>query len=163
MTYTTDECCPRFSPEKWDKKHHDWKHKPFIMESIPTLFHIPFPPMIGKKAEKLTGLKEDAKKTEEQKEDALFLFRDPTAFRSELYLSTTGTVPHANNVAISGKFVSQVFDGNYNAIPKFMKQMDAWLATEGLKSKDYYVHYAYCPKCAKKFGANYMILFARID
>lgn len=163
MTYAKDECCPRFSPEKWDKKRHEWKDKPFIMESIPTFLHIPFPPMIGKKAGKMTCLKEEAKMTEANKEDALFLFRDPSAFRSELYLSTTGAVPQANNVAISGKFVSRVFDGNYNAIPKFMKQMDTWLSTEGMKARDYYVHYAYCPKCAKKFGANYMILFAKVD
>lgn len=29
-------------------------------------------------------------------------------------------------------------------------------------AKKYYVHYAYCPKCEKKFGHNYMILFAEV-
>jgi len=27
-------------------------------------------------------------------------------------------------------------------------------------AKDYYVHYAYCPRCAEKFGHNYMSIFA---
>jgi hypothetical protein len=70
-------------------------------------------------------------------------------------------VPQANNVTISGTFISKVFSGPYNAIPKFIKQMNEYLATQGKKAKDYYVHYAYCPKCAKKYGDNYMILFAQ--
>jgi hypothetical protein len=30
-------------------------------------------------------------------------------------------------VTISGDFISQVFDGGYNEVPKFMKQMDEYL------------------------------------
>ncbi|MGE5348665.1 MAG: hydrolase, partial [Actinomycetota bacterium] len=66
-------------------------------------------------------------------------------------------------VTISGNFISRTFDGDYNAIPKFIRVMDQYLAESGKKAKDYYVHYAYCPKCAKKFGHNYMILFAEVQ
>jgi len=90
------------------------------------------------------------------------LFRDPSAFKSEIYLSVTGNVSGANNAKISGTFIGKVFAGDYNAIPGFIKQMNEYLAKKGKTAKDYYVHYAYCPKCAKKYGNNYMILFARI-
>ncbi len=50
---SSDECCPEFDPKKWDKKSFDWKDKEFLKETIPTLFHIPFPPMIGKKIMKM--------------------------------------------------------------------------------------------------------------
>lgn len=162
MNTKNDECCPKFYPERWDKISHTWDKKTFIKESIPTFFHIPWPPMIGKKATIMTKLKEDAGKIEANKEDALFLFRDPSAFRSELFLSATGTVPNADNVTISGKFISKVFVGGYNAIPKFIKEMDTYLGTQHLKAKDYYVHYAYCPKCAQKYGNNYILLFAQV-
>lgn len=46
---TKNECCPEFNPKKWDEKTFDWNNKQFVKETIPTLFHIPFPPMIGKK------------------------------------------------------------------------------------------------------------------
>lgn len=97
-----------------------------------------------------------------EKEDTLILFRDPTPFKGEIYISVEKDVPTENNVVISGSFVSRVFDGGYNAIPKFVKIMDEYLTKIGKKAKDYYIHYAYCPKCAKKFGHNYMILFAEI-
>ena len=96
------------------------------------------------------------------KEDILVLFTDPHPFKSEIYFSVTGSVSDAKNVALSGAFKSKVFDGPYNAIPKYIKEMDGWLANKGEKSKKYYVHYAYCPKCAKDSGHNYMILFAEI-
>lgn len=156
------ECCPEFNPEKWDKRTFNWENKPFIKEAIPTLFHIPFPPMVGKKITKMWKMAEQAQKTAENKEDILVLFSDPSPFKSELYFSVTGNVPEANNTSLSGTFMSKVFDGRFNAVPKFMKQMDEYLSEQGKKAKKYYVHYAYCPGCAKKFGHNYMVLFAQI-
>jgi len=158
------ECCPEFKPEKWDKKTLSWENKKFIKDSLPTFFHIPFPPMIGKKITRMWKAVEESGSVAPNKEDTLILFRDPSAFKSEIYISISveKDVLSENNVSISGNFVSKVFDGGYNAIPKFIKIMNDYLAETGKKAKDYYVHYAYCPKCAKKFGHNYMILFAKI-
>ena len=155
-----DECCPKFNPKKWDEKTFVWKNKLFIKESIPTLFHMPFPPMIGKKITKMMNLASNPNRIDSKKNDVLVLFRDPSAFRSEIYISVTGEVAKANNIKISGTFKSKVFEGPYNAIPSFIKQMNQYLGKE-VASEDYYVHYAYCPKCEKKFGHNYMILFAK--
>lgn len=162
MNNENKECCPKFNPEKWDKKAYNWDNKPFIKETVPTLFHMPLPQIVGKKIIKMCKMMEESKKAETNSEDVLMLFRDPSAFKSEIYLSVTGAVPNANNVNISGKFVGRVFSGSYSAVPKFIKQMNEYLATQGEKAKDYYIHYAYCPKCAKKYGDNYMILFAKI-
>jgi hypothetical protein len=162
MNQENKECCPKFNPEKWEEKMHVWDKKAFIKESIPTFFHLPFPPMIGRAVTKMCVMAESAKAVEFNSQDVLLLFRDPSAFESEIYLSVTSFVPQANNVTISGTFISKVFSGPYNAIPRFIKQMNEYLATQGKKAKDYYVHYAYCPKCAKKYGDNYMILFAQI-
>ena len=40
--------------------------------------------------------------------------------------------------------------------------MDDYLSKQNEKSEKYFVHYAYCPECSKKFGHNYMILFAKV-
>lgn len=160
-----DICCPKFDPKRWEGKTHKRTKKPFIMESIPTFFHIPFPPMIGWKTTKMCKMMEDAHKAEKNPSDALLLFRDPSAFRSEIYLSVTGRVPQAKNVTISGNFISKTYAGPYNAVPKFIKNMNNYLVKQGKKipkNDEYYIHYTYCPKCAKKYGKNYMIIFAKI-
>jgi len=155
-------CCPKFNPEKWDQKTYNWENKTFIKETIPTFFHIPFPPMIGQRITKMCQMAETTKMVESNIEDVLMLFHDPSAFKSEIYLSVTGNVPNVNNVSISGTFMAKVFAGTFTDVPKFIKQMNEYLAGQGKKAKDYYIHYAYCPKCAKKYGDNYMIIFARI-
>ena len=93
------ECCPEFNPEKWNEQTHYWDNKQFIKESIPTLFHIPFPPMIGKKITKMWKMAEESK-TAPPKEDILVLFTDPTPFRSELYMSVTGEISGAELIVL---------------------------------------------------------------
>lgn len=162
MKNQNQECCPKFEPSKWDKKTLTWDKKPFIKESIPTFFHIPFPPMIGKRMKKMFDLSEKAQANIPDLADALVLFRDPSPFKSEIYYSVMQKVEGANNTTLSGNYITGVFDGPYNSIPKHIKEMEKHLESENQKARDYYVHYAYCPKCAKKFEHNYMILFAEL-
>ena len=151
-----------FETDRWDEKEFNWENKTFIKETIPTFLHMPFPPMIGKRITKMLTLAERAEATFSDKKEMLILFADPSPFKSEIYMSVSKEVPSANNVRLSGTFASKVFDGSYNAIPKFIKEMDSHLSKRNKKAKAYYIHYAYCPKCAKKYGKNYMILFAEI-
>ena len=162
MKDQNQECCPKFEATKWDNKTFSWDNKPFIKESIPAFFHIPFPPMIGKKMTKMFDLADKAQANIPDLADALVLFHDPSSFKSEIFYSVTQEVEGANNTGLSGDFIAGVFDGPYNSVPKHIKEMEKRLANKKQKAKDYYIHYAYCPKCAKKFGHNYMILFAQV-
>ena len=163
MKNENKECCPKFNQEKWDEKIFNWDHKQFIKESVPTFFHIPLPPLIGKRITNMMKMAEDSKKLAFNKEDVLLLFSDPSAFRSDLFLSVTDKVPKANNIDISGTFMSKVFEGAYKEVPKFIKKMDAYVKKQHKKTKNFFVHYAYCPKCARKAGHNYMVLFAEVE
>ena len=162
MKNQNQECCPSFDEKKWDKKTFTWDNKLFIKESIPAFFHIPFPPMIGNKITKMFELAEKTDSNIPDKTEALVLFHDPSAFKSEIFYSVTKEVKDANNTTISGTFITRVFDGPYNAIPGYIKEMEKYLKEQDQSAKDYYVHYAYCPKCAKESGHNYLILFARV-
>ncbi len=165
MENSSQECCPEFDIGKWDKKTFVWDGKNFIRESMPTLFHIPFPPMIGSKITKMMELASKEDKIDSKKDEVLVLFQDPSAFKSNIYISVTENVSGANNCKITGTFIARVYDGPYGAVPKFIKEMNVYLEKEGKripKNYEYYIHYAYCPKCEKKYGHNYMILFAKI-
>ena len=155
-------CCPEFDVGKWDQKSFTWDKKLFIKESIPTFFHMPLVTMIDSKTKKMAALAEKANANIPDIADALLLFHDSTAFTSEIYYAVSKKVDGAHNTTLSGTFVAGVFDGPYDAIPKYIKKMDKQLSGDGKKAMDYYVHYAYCPKCAVKFGHNYIILFAKV-
>ena len=162
MNAQNQNCCPVFDVEKWDKKSFTWDKKLFIKESIPTFFHMPLVIMIDRKTKKLGALARKANANIPDIAEALLLFHDPSTFKSEIYYAVTRKVKGAHNTTLSGTFVAGVFDGPYDAVPKFIKKMNKHLSKDGIKAKDYYVHYAYCPKCAVKFGHNYMILFAKV-
>ncbi len=162
MNNQSDECCPKFNPENWDETTLNWENKLFIKESIPAFFHIPLPTMIGKKVTKMYKLVV-ASEAGPPKEEFLLMFRDPTPFRSELYMSVTKAVEGAENTSLTGEFEAKVFDGPYSAAPKFVKVMQTYLAGKAKKAKDYFIHYAYCPNCVKKYGHNYAILFAEVE
>lgn len=105
----------------------------------------------------------EAVKAAPKNEDFLMLCFDPSPWKSEIRMSVTKTVPGGKMSRLSGTFISRVFDGPYNHVPLWIKQMDQSLAQKGKSAKKYFFHFAYCPKCAKKYGHNYCVAFAQVD
>ncbi len=155
-------CCPRFDPEPWDRKTFVWENKPFIKDSIPTFLHIPWPPMIGRLMMRMWKRAEEAGAAPDLK-DFLCLAYDPSPWKCEYHLEVTKEVPGAKNVKLSGTFLTRVFDGPYNAAPKWIKEMGDYAAEQAQKVQRYYLRYTTCPKCAKIYGHNYVVLFAQVE
>lgn len=153
-------CCPQFDPSVWDGKTHNWDKKLFIMDSVFQILHIPV--NMGAVVMRMMKKIEAAKATPENK-DFLMLAYDPSPWKSELYMTVTKEVPGGKMTTLSGTFVSKVFDGPYQMVPKWIAEMDDYLQDRGLKPLKYYFHYAYCPKCAKKYGHNYCTAFAQVS
>ena len=156
-----NQCCLKFNPKPWNEKTHHWKNKLFIKDTVPQLFHMPFPPMIGRMIQRQWKKAQDAGAAPDIK-DFLWLSYDPSPWKSEHYIAVTKEVPNAENTKLSGKFISKVFDGPFNSVPKWVKEMDAYLAKKGEKLMKYYFYFTTCPKCAKKYGHNYVVAFAQI-
>jgi hypothetical protein len=95
--------------------------------------------------------------------DFLLMAYDPSPWKSELHLAVTKAVPGARNVALSGTFFTRVFDGPYNAVPKWLKAMDEEIIGQGKTAKKYYFYFTTCPKCAKSYGHNYAVALAKVE
>ena len=160
-TKNNDQCCLRFNPKPWNEKTHHWENKLFIKDTVPQLFHMPFPPMIGKMIQRQWKKAQDTGAAPDIK-DFLWLSYDPSPWKSEHYIAVTKEVPNAENVTLSGKFISKVFDGPFNSIPRWVKEMDTYLAKKGEKLMKYYFYFTTCPKCAKKYRHNYVVVFAQV-
>lgn len=85
MKSKNQECCLKLNVEKWNEKTFTWNNKPFISATLPTFFHIPYPPMIGKKITRLMKMAEDSQRLSKNKEDILVLFADPHPFNQKYY------------------------------------------------------------------------------
>lgn len=153
-------CCPVFNTQAWDNKTHIWENKLFLKDEVKQFLHMPL--NMGKVVNKMWKQIESAQAASTPN-DFLMLCYDPSPWKSEIYMTVTKDIPHANMTTLSGTFFSKVFDGPYNAVPQWIKEMDSVLENEGKKAIKYYFHYAYCPKCAKKYGHNYCVAFAQIS
>jgi len=77
-------------------------------------------------------------------------------------MAITKEIPDADIVKLSGTYMSRVFDGPYSQIPKYLKEMNGYLASHKMKAKKHYFYYAYCPQCSKKYGHNYIAVVAEV-
>ncbi|MDD5765125.1 MAG: hypothetical protein PHW79_02565 [Candidatus Marinimicrobia bacterium] len=157
---TSAECCPKFDPAPWDEKSHIWKDKRFIQDEVCQIFHMP---MNMSKVVTRMWSKIQAADAAPATADFLMLAYDPSPWKSELYMNITKDVPDAKMVTLSGTFLSKVFDGQYNEVPKWIKSMEAFVKSQGKVIKRHYFYYTTCPKCAKKYGHNYVVDFAEVE
>jgi hypothetical protein len=152
-------CCPRFDPAGWDGKEHIWKDKPFITDKIPAIFHIPL--KMGKVVMRCCQKITDAKAATAT--PPLFLCDETSPWKTILHIETAKDIPTATMTRISGTFVSKVFEGPYKDAPKWYQQMGEFVKSSGKQAKKIYAYYTACPKCAKHYGKNYVVLLAKID
>ncbi len=154
-------CCPVFEPALWDGKTTVFEEKLFVKQVTPQLFHFPLPGSIGRMMTRTWAALEAAQARPADGE-FLWLSCDPSPWKCEHYLAATREVPGLENVKLSGTFLTKVFDGPFNHVPRWIKAMDAYLAEQGKTAKKYYFYYTTCPKCAKKYGHNYVVVFAEV-
>jgi hypothetical protein len=154
-----DICCPVFNPAPWDEKEIVWKDELFIKDHVTCLFHIPL--NFGSKMVKNVSTME-ASSAMPPENEFIVLSGNDTMWGMDLYLKTIKDVPGAHMATISGTFLTKVFEGPYRDTPKWIKAMNEFVNARGKEMKELFTFYTTCPKCAKKYGKNYVVLFARV-
>lgn len=160
MSEINDICCLEFDTKKLEEKTHVWKDKLFLQDEVLQIMHIPL--NMGTVIKRMFKKIEDAKAMPD-KNDFLMLCFDPSPWKSEINMTVTKDVPNGKMTKLTGTFISKVYDGPYNMVPNWIKKTDEYLDSVGKTAKKYYFHYAYCPKCAKKYGHNYCVAFAQTE
>jgi hypothetical protein len=155
------QCCPKFDIERWHDKEIIWENKLFIKDTMCQFMHMPLPGAFGRTVGRMWKKIEDAGANPDTG-DFLMLAAESSPWKGELYINVTKEIPNAENVKLSGTYVTKVFDGPYNAVPKWIKEMNQYVNQKGKTVKKYYFYYTTCPKCAKIYGHNYVVTFAEV-
>jgi len=151
-------CCDPFNPEPWQEKEITWKDKIFVKDSVSSFLHIPL--NYGKKVVKNISLIE---KAEAKSPYQLMLTDEKSAWGSDIYIDVSKEVPGAEMTMISGTFLTKVFEGPYQNAGKWASVMKEYVKSKGKEMKKLYFSYTTCPKCAKAYGKNYVVLFAQTE
>lgn len=151
-------CCPEFNPNPWDNQLFEWKDKRFIKDKVCTLFYMPmnFGQVMKRLDRKITAA--GAKVL-----DNLGLSDHTSKWNMDLYLAVDKEIPGAVNTALTGKFFSKVYEGPFRDTEKWCKDFESIASAKGYTIKKWYMWYTTCPKCAKKYGKNYVVIVGEIE
>ena len=154
---TQTDCCPKFNPEPWNEKEITWNNKLFVKDKVISFFHIPlnFGKVMIRNMNKI-------KAANALEENAIVLSNEKSLWGSDVFISVSSDVAESNMIKISGKFLSKVYEGSYQNMGKWIKDMKDYVSSKGKEIKTIYFYYTTCPKCAKKYGKNYVVILAEI-
>ncbi|KKS07856.1 hypothetical protein A3K01_03865 [candidate division WWE3 bacterium RIFOXYD1_FULL_43_17] len=150
-------CCEPFNPEPWQDKEITWNEKLFVTDHISSFLHIPL--NMGKKITENMALIE---KSGANSEVQLMLTDEKSLWSSDIYIDVAKEVPGTEMAKLSGTFLTKVFEGPFQNVGKWTEEMKEYVRSKGKQLTKIYYSYTTCPKCAKAYGKNYVVLFAQI-
>ena len=151
------DCCPKFDPEPWEGKIFEWENKKFIKDKVFTLYYMPF--NFGSVMKRMNAKVEKAGAAIP---DWLCLSDHTSSWNMDLYLAVDKAVDDAENMTLSGKYYSKVYEGPYRDMKKLMEDFRKNTKEKGFELKKMYFWYTTCPKCAKKYGKNYTVIIGSV-
>lgn len=155
--YDQHECCPRFEPHPWDETELVWNNRLFVKDRVTSFLHIPL--NYGAVMKRNVGPIHAAGAFPET---VVVLTDENSLWGADLYIEVTREIPGANMTTLSGTFLSKVFEGPYRNVKKWITEMDSYAQGKGKSVRKLYCFYTTCPKCAKKYGKNYVVLLAQV-
>jgi hypothetical protein len=161
-----EQCCPKFYPKPWDPsagsgqegKVVEWKNKKFIKDKVLTFFYIPinFGAVISR-------LMKKAEEANVKSEDGMCLSDHTSKWKMDIYVAVNKEVAGVENVTMSGKFLSKVYEGNFKDTGIWCQDFEEYAKSKKVKIEKMYMWYTTCPKCAKKYGKNYVVIIGKIN
>ncbi len=155
---SVDICCLEFDPRPWEDCIFHWENKRFIRDHVCTVFHMPlnFGRVISKMNRKVEMSGAGVP-------DALCLSDHISGWRMDLYLAVDNLVPGANNLTLSGRYFSRVYEGAFKEMSRWINDFHEVARARELSLHQLYFWYTTCPKCARKYGKNYVVLIGGIS
>ena len=152
-----DVCCPQFDPEPWDEKEITWQGKKFVKDRVRSFLHIPlnFGAVMKRNMTRIEAAGAES-------DEVIVLSDENSLWGADVYIAVAADVPNATMATLSGTFLSKVFEGPYQNVRKWMEATKDFVAARGKEIRKLYCFYTTCPKCAKKYGKNYVVILAQV-
>lgn len=151
-------CCPEFDPIPWDDKTFSWNNKLFIKDRVCTLFYMPL--NFGSVMKRLDQLVTASGATIP---DNICLSDHKSQWSMDLFLAVDKKVQGTEMTELSGDFYSRVYEGPFRDTKKWCNDFEEKAFANSLSIRKQYMWYTTCPKCAKKYGKNYVVIIGLIE
>lgn len=153
-----DTCCPKFDPALWQGRKLTWERKSFIKDRVFSVFYIPL-----NFGAVMTRLHEKVRAAGGAVPEYLCLSDHTSKWKVDVYLAVDKEIPAAENVTLSGRYFTRVYEGPYSDTGKWCKEFQSYTREQGMNIRKEFMWYTTCPKCAKKYGKNYVVILGQIE
>jgi hypothetical protein len=152
-----NECCPKFDPAPWDGVLFEWNKKKFIKEKVTTFMYMPmnFGGVMKKFNEKVRAARASIS-------DWMCLSDHTSKWNMNVYVAVDKEIFNAENITLSGKFLSKVYEGPFQDTGKWCKDFEQFAQGKNMSISKLYMWYTTCPKCVKKYGKNYVVIVSEV-
>lgn len=151
-------CCKRFDPKPWDGKLIAWKGKLFLRAKAVSFFYVP----LNMDKVMASSMERIAKANALAKVPIMLCDCRSCPFTMDIFIAVEKSVPGAQMERVSGDFLMKVFEGDFSQHGKWARGMEEFVKRKGKKIKRMYTWYTTCPKCAKHYGKNYVVMVAQV-
>jgi hypothetical protein len=151
-------CCPRFIPEPWNEKELQWENKLFLKDRVWCLFYMPL--NFGKVM--VRNMARIAQADAFTPAVPLVLSDHTSRWNMDLYIEVSKEIPDAEHVRLSGLYLAKVFEGPFKNTSQWCSQMADWVRSKGKTINRYLMYYTTCPKCARHYGNNFVVILAEV-
>ncbi len=151
-------CCPPFDSKLWDDKVFEWENKKFIKDKVFTIFFMPI-----NFGQVMKRLDKKIRKNNATIPDWLCLSDHTSKWNMDVYLAVDKEIPDAENTTMSGKLFSKVYEGSFKDSKKWCTDFENVAKSKEMKIKKWFMWYTTCPKCAKKYGKNYVAILTIVE
>lgn len=158
MAQSITGCCPPFDPAEWDGKTFVFDEKLFMKFTTRSLFHIPLN-MNAAMRKAMAAVEAAGAKSDEY----LMLSEEVSAWKAVHIVALTKEVQGKDMVKLSGTYIAKVFEGPYKNMRDWYVELIDYVENQGKKPLKTYFIYAFCPKCAKAYGKNYVVGFEQVQ
>lgn len=155
---SAEECCPQFDPTPWNDVMVEWENKKFIRDKVCTIFYMPL--NFGGAMRRLDAA---VRRSGAEMPDYLCLSEHTSPWNLNVFLAVDREIPEAENTELNGKYYCKVYEGPFKDSGKWHADFHKTTEEKGLKPDKTYMWYTTCPKCAKKYKANYVVFLGRIE
>ena len=94
--------------------------------------------------------------------DGMCLSDHTSKWNMNVYLAVDKAIPGEENTTLNGRFFSKVYEGSFQDTGRWCKDFEQVASSKGMKISKWYMWYTTCPKCAKKYGKNYVVIIAQV-
>ena len=151
------ECCPKFDPQPWEDRVFTWDKKLFLRERVRSFLRIPL--NFGAVMKRSIGAIEAAGALPEE---MLVLSDENSLWGADVYIAISKDVPDARMATLSGTYLAKVFEGPFRNVRNWIPEMNSFVKSKGKTVQKLLFFYTTCPKCAKKYGKNYVVILGEV-